>query len=280
VRNLSKFLTSSVFCVWCSWVSSAPNPVEIPPRIVIVIDDIGQSLEYGRAAIELPGPLTFAFLPYTPHATALSKLAEATGKDVILHAPMANIAGIPIGKGGLYPHQSESELKGELKKSLDSLPLVLGLNNHMGSLLTQNEQSMRWVMEVAAERDLFFLDSRTTANSVAFKMAQRQGIPSLARDIFLDHEITYEFVDQQFSKAIELAQEKGHAIIIGHPYPVTIEYLAAALPRLDELGIQLVAASAFLHQQRDIEALREWSSDVSLHTETEAVQALSSTLSN
>ncbi|WP_051514463.1 divergent polysaccharide deacetylase family protein [Nitrincola nitratireducens] len=247
---------------------------------MIVIDDIGQSLEYGRAAIELPGPLTFAFLPYTPHATVLSQLAEATGKDVILHAPMANIAGIPIGKGGLYPHQSESELKNELKKSLDSLPLVLGLNNHMGSLLTQNEQSMRWVMEVAAERDLFFLDSRTTPNSVAFRMAQKQGIPSLTRDIFLDHEITYEFVDQQFSKAIELAQEKGHAIIIGHPYPVTIDYLATALPRLDELGIQLVAASAFLQQQSDIKALQEWSSDVSLQTEAEPAQALSSTVTH
>ncbi|KAA0874503.1 divergent polysaccharide deacetylase family protein [Nitrincola tapanii] len=248
--------TLLVFLILCTVslnVQALPAQAELdlPPRLVIIIDDVGQSLPAGQRVVDLPGPITCAILPWTPHAQTLSQAAQAVNKDVILHAPMANISDLPIGPGGLYPHQSQAELQQALKANLDSLPGVLGLNNHMGSLLTQLAEPMSWVMQVAAQRDLFFIDSRTSAQSQAARAAQQQGIPFLVRDIFLDHEITEAFVDQQFKRAVELAQRRGHAIVIGHPYPVTLDYLQQALPTLDEQGIQLVAASAFLMQEAD-----------------------------
>lgn len=243
------------------WVSIWALPLwgdEFSPRMVLVIDDLGPNLLQGQAVLALPGPLTYAVLPFTPHATRLSHLAEQRGKEIILHAPMANIANLPLGPGGLYPHLSEQEFKQVLRSSLDSLPQARGLNNHMGSLLTQQEQPMRWVMEVARERDLFFIDSRTTAATQAANIARDENIPVLERKVFLDHEITFEYVEQQFLHAIEVAQTEGSVVVIGHPYPVTVAFLEQGLPLLDELGIQLVSASAFLMQEADLQRLEQY----------------------
>lgn len=228
--------------------------------MVLVIDDLGPNLLQGQAVLELPGPLTYAVLPFTPHADRLARMAVKLGKEVILHAPMANMANLPLGPGGLYPHLSEQEFKQVLNSSLDSLPQARGLNNHMGSLLTQQEQPMRWVMQVARERDLFFIDSRTTAETQAAIIARDENIPILERKVFLDHEVTAEYVEQQFLHAIEVAQTEGSVVVIGHPYPVTQAYLQQGLPLLDELGIQLVSASAFLMQEADLERLERYQS--------------------
>ncbi len=223
--------------------------------MVLVIDDLGPNLLQGQAVLELPGPLTYAVLPFTPHAERLADLAAERGKEIILHAPMANMANLALGPGGLYPHLSEQEFKQVLNSNLDSLPQARGLNNHMGSLLTQQEQPMRWVMEVARERNLFYIDSRTTAETQAASIAREEHIPVLERKVFLDHQVTADYVEQQFLHAIELAQMEGAVVVIGHPYPVTVAYLQQGLPLLDELGIQLVSASAFLMQEAELERL-------------------------
>lgn len=242
--------------------------------MVLVIDDLGPNLPQGQAVLELPGPLTYAVLPFTPHASRLAQMAEQLGKEIILHAPMANMADLPLGPGGLYPHLSEQEFKQVLHSSLDSLPHARGLNNHMGSLLTQQEQPMRWVMEVARERELFFIDSRTTAETQAAIIARDENIPVLERKVFLDHEVTAEYVEQQFLHAIEVAQSEGSVVVIGHPYPVTAAYLQQGLPLLDELGIQLVSASAFLRQEADLERLEGYQSPDKLATDSLSVLRL------
>lgn len=238
------------------------------PRMVLVIDDLGPNLLQGQAVLELPGPLTYAVLPFTPHADRLAAFAAQRGKEVILHAPMANMANLPLGPGGLYPHLSEQEFKQVLNSSLDSLPQARGLNNHMGSLLTQQEQPMRWVMEVARERDLFFIDSRTTAETQAAIIAKDESIPVLERKVFLDHEVTADYVEQQFLHAIEVAQTEGSVVVIGHPYPVTVAYLEQGLPLLDALGIQLVSASAFLMQEAELERLGRYQQVEKLATDS------------
>lgn len=223
----------------------------VQPAVVIIIDDVGDNYAQGAAAVELPGPVTVAFLPHSPFGPKLAKRAYLTGKDVILHAPMQNTHDRPLGPGALTTDLDREQFNRVLAGDFDDVPHVQGLNNHMGSLLTTLEPQMHWVMDQVDQRGLFFIDSRTTADSVAWKVAQQRGIPSLRRDVFLDHERTTEFVHQQFMQTLKIAKRYGSAVAIGHPYPVTVEYLKLALPLLDEQGIRLVTASALIMQQQE-----------------------------
>lgn len=222
----------------------------VQPRIVIVIDDMGNNLAQGKAALALPGPVTYAVLPHSAHGRPLALAANRLGKDVMLHAPMANTQNLKLGPGALTPDLSEARFKEILNAGLDAVPFATGLNNHMGSLLTRQRIPMKWVMEVAKSRDLFFLDSRTTGGSVAWEVARSEGVPALSRDIFLDHEQTEEFLSRQFIRAVKIARKFGSAIVIGHPYPITTAFLQKAIPALDEAGVQLVSAPALLMQQQ------------------------------
>ncbi len=222
------------------------------PALVVIIDDVGDNWVQGSAAVSLPGPVTYAFLPYSPFGAQLAQRAFSRGKDVILHAPMENTHDRPLGPGALTADLQHDDFVRVLSGDLDDVPHVQGLNNHMGSLLTTLEPQMQWVMALAQQRGLFFIDSRTTADTIAREVAQRQGIPSLQRDVFLDHEQTTAFVHQQFLIALATARRQGFAVAIGHPHSVTLEYLSLALPLLDEQGVRLVAASALImeHQER------------------------------
>ncbi|BBB25402.1 divergent polysaccharide deacetylase family protein [Amphritea japonica] len=227
------------------------------PRLVVIVDDMGNNLKQGVAAINLPGPVAYSVLPHTPHSVALAEMAYGQGKEVMLHAPMANTARLKLGPGGLTEDMTRQQLQSVLRSSIAAVPYVSGVNNHMGSLLTQKRQKMDWVMDVLAEQGLYFLDSKTTTKSMAWKSAYSQGIPWLVRDVFLDHEQTTEFVDKQFRYGLRLAREQGFAVLICHPYPVTIEYLKHALPRIGEQGIQLVSPGGFLLQQAEARRLVE-----------------------
>lgn len=225
------------------------------PRLLLVIDDVGHSLASGRNALALPGPVDCAFLPYSSHGSALAREAHALGKGVMLHAPMANSQHLALGPGALTPDLSRAELQRILRADLDAIPHVVGVNNHMGSLLTSSRKPMQWVMEVLRERGLWFVDSRTTASTLAWQVAQEQGVPALMRDVFLDHEQTPAFVHRQFRRGLQIAREYGSVLLIGHPHRVTLDYLHEALPLLDELGIQRLTVSAFLRQQADFARL-------------------------
>ena len=227
------------------------------PRLIIIVDDLGNNLKQGVAAINLPGPVAYSVLPHTPHSIALAEMAHRQGKEVMLHAPMANTARLKLGPGGLTEDMSRQQLESVLRGSIAAVPYVSGVNNHMGSLLTQKRQKMDWVMDILAEHGLFFLDSKTTIKTMAWKSAYSQGIPWLVRDVFLDHEQTTEFVDKQFRYGLRLAREQGFAVLICHPYPVTIKYLKHALPLIGEQGIQLVSPGGFLFQQAEARRLVE-----------------------
>ncbi len=214
------------------------------PTIAIVIDDMGNNLENGKGLIDLPYPLTLSFLPERRHTLALIDRARKKNKEIMLHSPMQNSLGIKLGKGGLTENMSEMQIKQTLRKSFIAIPHMVGLNNHMGSRLTTQSKVMSWVMETVSQHPFFFLDSRTSANSVAAKTAALHSIPNITRDIFLDHHPTRKFVQAQFIKLLETAREKGTAIAIAHPHKVTLDYLRWALSKLDEKGISIASASA------------------------------------
>jgi polysaccharide deacetylase 2 family uncharacterized protein YibQ len=215
-------------------------------RIAIIIDDIGYQLHQGRRSIDLPGAVTLAIIPFTPNAQRLAKLGHDAGKEIMLHAPMANESGTPMEVGALNANMNKDAFTQRLRESLDSLPHISGLNNHMGSLLTQQQQPMTWLMTELKQRQLYFVDSRTSANSLAWQSAQEKGLPSLKRDIFLDHERSPEFIHAQFQRLIHIAQKKGQAIGIGHPYPETLRYLNEHLPSLAQYNVELVRVSSLM----------------------------------
>ena len=224
---------------------SAPSIADStkPVSIAIIIDDMGHNLERGMTLVELPYPLTFAFLPGRKYTPQLSRHAHLSGKEVILHAPMENTRQFPLGTGGLTSEMDKVAVQRSLHTSIISVPHLVGLNNHMGSALTQNHEVMSWVMELVASYPLYFLDSKTSADSIAAETARRFGIPTMERDVFLDHEQSEEYVSQQFEKLISIARRKGQAIAIGHPHKVTIDYLTKTLPSLGERGITIATAS-------------------------------------
>ncbi len=209
----------------------------------IIIDDLGYSQYWGERVIALDGPITCAVLPHSPNSKQLARLAYSQGKEVILHAPMANTRGRPLGPGAMTENMSELELLSKLLWNLAAVPYARGINNHMGSLLTQREQPMLWVMRELKRHQLFFIDSRTTGASIAPEIALHHQVPFAVRDVFLDHDREPEKIAAAFERLIRITQTRGRGTAIGHPYPETVEFLEKNLPRLQRLGIALIPAS-------------------------------------
>lgn len=216
---------------------------DVPPTIAIIIDDMGHNHHEGQRLIALDQPITLAFLPYRRFTRPLAEQAYQRGKEIMLHAPMANTHNFDLGPGGLKADMDRQSTITTLRRSLQAIPHVSGVNNHMGSRLTQMMEPMEWVMSELYQYPLYFVDSRTIANSVAGDVAEAYRIPTLTRDVFLDHEQTEEFVHSQFQRLIRLARENGSAIGIGHPHKVTVDYLEKHLPLLDQQGIAVATVS-------------------------------------
>jgi polysaccharide deacetylase 2 family uncharacterized protein YibQ len=219
------------------------------PRITIVIDDIGNNERRGIRTAHLLGPVTLAILPNRPFSKELAQLAHNQGKEVILHAPMENLRDMALGYGALTKEMKASEFTQQLIKNIDSIPHLMGVNNHMGSLLTTRHLQMHWTMKVLKDRDLIFLDSKTNSKSVAKDVALKHSIPAVSRDIFLDHERTASFISQQFEKCLRIAAKRGNCLMIGHPYPETLNHLEAALPKLSQRGFQQQSLSSLIKER-------------------------------
>ena len=223
------------------------------PAISIIIDDMGYRLHSGNRAVNLPGALTYSFLPHTPHVIPLSQLAHDYNKEVMLHLPMEAESGKKLGPGGLTESMTERNFSNVLEESIQSIPYASGFNNHMGSLLTKNQHWMKRLMhDVASKNNLFFVDSKTTSESIALEVAQAEGLKSIQRDIFLDHEESEIFIKKQLKKLIKRARQKGTALAIAHPKKITLSVLEKWLPQLEANGIKLVPVSELiiLQQQR------------------------------
>jgi polysaccharide deacetylase 2 family uncharacterized protein YibQ len=229
--------------------SIAPTPSGPPLYIALIIDDIGYSGPLGERAIALPGAVTYAVLPHTPFGTELAELAHSHSKEVMLHAPMSNLAHQPLGPGALTDQLNQEDFIATLKGNIDAVPHLQGINNHMGSELTGMQTQMQWVMEVLKERGLYFVDSYTTAESVAGDTAREHEIPTTTRNVFLDNETTAEDIDREFQRLLQTARENGSAVGIGHPYEETLDYLEKALPALAQENIQLISVSEMIRLQ-------------------------------
>lgn|GEM_PF-1032575 len=230
-----------------SETQAATNTTIKNPRLAIIIDDIGNNRILDTRAANLPGAVTLAILPHRPHSESTARLGYKNNKEIMLHAPMESIGQFELGVGGLTKALNKKEFFETLQNSIDSVPHVSGLNNHMGSALTQEPEAMLWVMQSAQANDLFFVDSRTTHHSVAGDLAEEHQVRYVSRDIFLDNETEYDYIDKAFNRAIKISKQTGFALAIGHPYPATLSYLENKLPELQEQGIAVISVQDLIN---------------------------------
>jgi len=229
---------------WLRYAASVPAEPQTA-RVVIVIDDLGLDRRALARVLELPAPLTLAFLPYARGLERQASAARRAGHELLVHLPMApeNARSDP-GPMALSAGLDAREFDRRLAWNLARFPGFVGVNNHMGSELTRDRAKMDRVMAALAERGLLFLDSRTTAETVAEHAAAAARIPHAARDVFLDNTQSADAVFERLAELEAEARRAGLAIAIGHPHTETVSALAEWLKGLDRRGLTLVPLSA------------------------------------
>jgi polysaccharide deacetylase 2 family uncharacterized protein YibQ len=238
-------------------MASAETAGRLAP-IAIIIDDLGNERAAGLRTLALPGPVTCSFLPGTPYARALAQRAHADGKEVMLHLPMQAVEEHALGPGAITLDMTEAQLARSLADSLGAIPHVRGVNNHMGSLLTRHPGHMDWLMRQLAVPGLFFVDSRTTAQTVADRVAAERQVPFVARDVFLDARPgDAGHVVEQIEALIARAKAQGGALGIGHPYPETLWVLESYLHAFPSRGVRLVPVSELIELRQRSTPWRE-----------------------
>ena len=221
-----------ILCIAFATVAEADQR----PVLSLVIDDLGYSLANGMAAIDLNGEHTYAILPGAAYSRKLAQHAHQQNKEVILHLPMQSISSTAAHEpSALNEAMDEDQLTTNVHALLAEIPFIRGVNNHMGSHLTEFDFFMRPVMDSIRGYNprLYFLDSRTSPRSVAHAQALDAGLSSISRDVFLDYEPNPESIRLQFNIWLTKARARGSAIAIGHPYSNTIDILRAQLPATD-----------------------------------------------
>lgn len=213
-------------------------------NLVIVIDDLGYNLDRAERLLALDAPIVFALLPFAPHSPEIARRAAAAGRDIVLHQPMEALPAPHVrpAEGTLRADMPPAEFGATIEAALAALPGVVAVNNHKGSLLTADRDAMERFMAHVARHRLAFLDSRTTPRTVAFTTARAAQVPSIERDVFLDHVATEQAIAAAFDRALDLARTRGHAVAIGHPYELTIRFLETQLPAVPD-DVRVVALS-------------------------------------
>lgn len=193
-------------------------------QMVLVMDDLGNQRRSGLDAIALPWVSTVAIMPGRPFTAELAEYAHSLGKEVIVHAPMANLTDFPLGPMGLTRDHGSHALLLNLRDAIDSVPFAVGLSNHMGSRLTQDAEAMGWIMRELRRQNLYFFDSRTIAGTVAWQVAEEHSVPWSMRQVFLDHYQTREFITAQWQLAMDRVASGQTVTVIAHPYPETLAF--------------------------------------------------------
>ncbi|MDD8012165.1 MAG: divergent polysaccharide deacetylase family protein [Acidobacteriota bacterium] len=218
------------------------------PRLAIIIDDLGYADLISGQLRELGIPITAAVIPDSPFARSEAQRLHDFGLEAIIHLPMQ-----PMDPANHHPRDqfvlidsSAAEIQALLQNAMSIVPFAGGVNNHMGSLLTSDQQAMRRVLGLIKEQGLFFIDSKTTTSTVAHAVARALKVRTALRDVFLDDVQTYEHASAQIRRLVELARQNGRALAIGHPFPSTLAALRDSIPWLKQQRVEIVFASAIL----------------------------------
>lgn len=225
----------------------SPLPVRTPgagaPRLALIVDDCGQWIDTERGFLALGIPITLSVLPDVPYTGTIAREADAAGKGVMLHLPMETISGLNPGPGKVTTEMTDAQIEAQVDADLAQVPEAKGVNNHEGSKASADPRVMRDVVAALSHHgDLFFIDSRTSPNSVGEQTALAAGLPAASRDVFLDNRADVAYTESQLREAARIARRTGSAIAIGHPRPTTLDAVKAMIPELQADGIVFVLA--------------------------------------
>lgn len=236
--------------IYAPLIPPAKKTVEAPePKAAIIIDDIGYNLEAVETAYSLGRPLTLAILPDASQAGEASRLALACGLEIMLHLPFESAEeknGTNTFEGTISAKMSPAEIRAAVVRGLDRVAGAAGVNNHTGSSATEETRLMRPVFEVLKSRGLYFVDSRTTAETVAYEEAVLAGVRSASRNVFLDADPGEARIAARLRELFALAKKNGRAVGICHPKRESLAALARHIGLADAYGVRLVFASAIV----------------------------------
>ncbi len=226
-------------------IARKTTPLPGASKVALIVDDMGYSLEAINELCAIGRPLTIAIIPFSPLASEIATISRQHDLEVILHLPLEAINNNSSNdsKGMITSEMSEAEIIAILEKNLDQVPYIQGVNNHMGSKITANSKLMNIILERLKDRNLFFIDSRTTSSSVAYNIAQKMNIPSAYRHVFLDGELDEIYIRGQLIELFRRAQKNGFALGICHPTKETLKVLKESFHLVDEYGLEPVLAS-------------------------------------
>jgi len=226
-------------------IAKEPPPEPARNKVALIVDDMGYSLEAINTISSLGRPITVAIIPHSPLALETATISKENNLEVILHLPLESINnndGNNI-EGMIYSGMSDEDIIKTVKMNLSQVPYIQGVNNHMGSRVTANSRLMQIILELLKERNLFFIDSRTTGSSVAYNVAQSLGIPSAYRHVFLDGELDEKYIKSQLLELFRQAQRNGFALGICHPSAITLRVLKEHFHLIEDYNLEPVFAS-------------------------------------
>jgi hypothetical protein len=228
--------------------SKQPDAKSGEAKLAILIDDLGSDRAAAEQIFALPYPMTISVLPEHPQSVEIAREAHRRGCEVMLHLPMQSVGKDQPEPQELEPGMPSARVNAMVDQFLRDVPGVKGINNHQGSQATADAALMRELMPVLRAHHLFYVDSRTTAATVAYDAARQNGVPAGFRNVpFLDDVENVAAIEAQLTLAIRGAREKHEAIAIGHPHPATLQALRAVLPKAQSQGVRLVYVSELMH---------------------------------
>lgn len=220
------------------------------PRVAIIMDDLGGDMATARKLVKLGYPITFAVLPNAPKAFSTASFAHEKGCEVLIHIPMEpqRYPEADPGENALLVNQSAAEINRRFTGFMQRVPFAIGGNNHMGSRFTEQDAEMKIVLKRMKKEGLFFVDSLTTAKSVGYVTAKTMKMPVAVRDVFLDNVKDVDKIMRQIRHLADLAEKKGYAVGICHPYNETVDALKKADALFKERDIEMVYVSRMLEK--------------------------------
>ncbi len=235
-----------------------PNPVVQKVQIAFIIDDLGYNKNQAELLFSIDRPLTIAILPQLKYSEYFAEEGKKQGFDTLLHQPLEpeNKTNDP-GPGLITVNMKAEEIEQILEKNLLTVPNVIGMNNHMGSQATRDRRVMYVIAKKLKEKNLFFLDSMTHSQSIAYNVAFALGIPSAKRDVFLDNEDNYDKIIERIKETESVAKEHGRALAIGHIRQKTLQAIKDSIPKLEADGVEIISFSGFIKNSGELVAPSE-----------------------